>query len=451
MSWPAYAKYRNSGIGWIGEVPSHWPVAKVKHGFSVVLGKMYQAEMSKPDDELLPHVKAGSITEAGLNLDEPMMCAFSSEERISLDLRKGDLLVVEGGAIGRCVVLEGDLPGWGFQKSVNRVRPRYDDSIEFLRFVVEMATECGHVSVLCGKSTIPHFTAEKLAALDWPCPPRAEQETIAAFLHRETAKIDTLIGKHEQLIATLREDRAATITQAVTKGLDPNVELKDSGVQWLGRIPQHWIACRLKHVIGSIASGTSVNGSDVSAEPDEPGVLKTSCVSAGWFNPEANKTVFEEDFDRLSCPVTAGTLIVNRANTPSLVGSSGYVCASNPNLYLSDKLWQVSFTGALAEFVHYWTGTAVYRSQIAANCVGASSSMQNLSMADFQDTAIALPPVSEQRSIVEFLSSRVSKIDALIGKATAVIAILCEYRSALITDAVTGKIDVRGWRDAAAS
>ena len=108
-------------------------------------------------------------------------------------------------------------PQWGFQKSLNRVRTRENDDIRFLSYLIQCATECGHVAVLCGRSTIQHFTAEKLASLDWPHPAPAEQKAIADFLDEETAKIDALIGKQEQLIATLREDRTATITHAVTK------------------------------------------------------------------------------------------------------------------------------------------------------------------------------------------------------------------------------------------
>ena len=114
-------------------------------------------------------------------------------------------------------------------------------------------------------------------------------------------------------------------------------------------------------------------------------------------------------------------MIVNRANTPLLVGSAGYVSHAPQGLYLSDKLWQVRFSGDFAAFVYYWTQTQVYRSQIAASCVGASSSMQNLSMGDFRNVAIALPPEVEQRSIVSFLSARTATIDALIAKSNEVI------------------------------
>jgi len=286
---------------------------------------------------------------------------------------------------------------------------------------------------------------QTFSRLQVPLPPLAEQSAIADFLDRETAKIDALIGKQEQLIATLREDRIATITHAVTKGLDPNAEMKDSGVEWLGEIPAHWEASRLKFVVKSVDSGTSVNAGDWTPSADEIGVLKTSCVSTGRFNAAGSKTVVDpEEIGRVTCPVRGGSLIVNRANTPQLVGSTGYAEVDYPNLYLSDKLWQVRFRSASAKFIHLWSQTEAYRSQIAAKCVGASSSMQNLSMGDFRDIAFGLPPMPEQQLIVEHLDTHCAKLDALIAKSELMIGVLREYRSALITDAVTGKIDVRG-------
>jgi type I restriction enzyme S subunit len=211
---------KDSDIPWVGQVPCRWTLSKVKHGFSVVLGKMYQGEAADSDDMELPHLKAGSITEGGLDLSDPMMCWFNQREVANLNLRAGDVLVAEGGAIGRCVVLHEDLPGWGFQKSLNRVRAREDDSPRFLAYLIEAATECGHVSVLCGKATIPHFTAEKLAALEWPRPEPPEQRQIAKFLDNRCADISSLITKADAVIATLREYRSALITDAVTGKID---------------------------------------------------------------------------------------------------------------------------------------------------------------------------------------------------------------------------------------
>jgi len=214
------AEMKDSGASWIGEVPRHWSVAKVKHGFSVTLGKMYQGEMQSADDVQLPHLKAGSVTATGLSLDEPMMCWFSQSEIRSLTLQKGDVLVVEGGAIGRCVVLDRDLDGWGFQKSLNRVRALRGDNPNFLAYLIEVATLCGHVSILCGKATIPHFTAEKVEALEWPHPSVDEQLAIVEYLDKRCTRIDALIAKSSEMIEVLREYRSALITDAVTGKID---------------------------------------------------------------------------------------------------------------------------------------------------------------------------------------------------------------------------------------
>jgi type I restriction enzyme S subunit len=211
---------KDSGVSWIGQVPAHWTVGKVKHGFAVTLGKMYQGQAENAEDIELPHLKAGSVTSSGLDTQNPMMCWFSPHEIRSLSLRKGDVLVVEGGAIGRCVVLDRDMTGWGFQKSLNRVRALSDDSPRFLAYVIETATESGHVSVLCGKSTIPHFTAEKLEALEWPHPSVEEQRQVVQFLDQRCAKIDALIAKATEVIETMREYRSALITSAVTGKID---------------------------------------------------------------------------------------------------------------------------------------------------------------------------------------------------------------------------------------
>ncbi|SDU80811.1 restriction endonuclease subunit S [Gordonia westfalica] len=296
--------------------------------------------------------------------------------------------------------------------------------------------------MLSTNTALPSMSQGDLNAVMLPRPQESEQVRIADFLDRETAKIDALIAKQEQLIATLQEDRIATITHAVTRGLDSEQTVPAESA-WVGRRPRTWTETKMKYLIDSVESGTSVNGADTSPAADELGVLKTSAVSTGSFVPTASKTVVGEDVQRLSCPVRAGTLLVNRANSPRFVGSAAYVDYAPENLYLSDKIWQFDLRGAAAEFVHLWTLTPGYRSQIQSGIVGTSSSMQNVSMADYRELALAVPDLVEQRSIVNAVRARVGVIINLVNKSTESIATLREYRSALITDAVTGKIDVR--------
>lgn len=214
-------------------------------------------------------------------------------------------------------------------------------------------------------------------------------------------------------------------------------EYKDTGVFWLGSIPAHWSPARLKEVIRSIDSGVSVNAIDIPATDVAIGVLKTSCVYDGTFRYTENKAVVDEDLARVSCPVEEGTLIVSRMNTPALVGAAGLVTQSHPNIYLPDRLWQVSLRGAFPNFMHYWTLSREYRAQVEVACSGTSSSMQNLGQDQFKNFQIALPLEDEQHAIAIFLDRETTKIDALIAEQEKLLVLLAEKRQATISHAVT--------------
>jgi type I restriction enzyme S subunit len=169
----------------------------------------------------------------------------------------------------------------------------------------------------------------------------------------------------------------------------------------------------------------------------ELGVLKTSCVYHGQFDATENKAVVPEEFARVACPVTAGTLIVSRMNTPDLVGAAGLVRQSFENLFLPDRLWQVHFSHAEAAYVHYWSRTPNYRAQVESACAGTSSSMQNLSQDACGNFVLTLPPLPEQTAIATFLDRETAKIDGLIAEQEKLIALLAEKRQATISHAVT--------------
>lgn len=257
-------------------------------------------------------------------------------------------------------------------------------------------------------------------------PPLEEQRAIADYLDRETAQIDAFIAKNEELITLLTERRRAAIEMEVAPT----------------EAPAGWDFCQIRRLGPRGESGVSVNGYALPAEGGEVGVLKTGAVSKGLFDPSENKRVVEEDLARVAAPVRRNTLIVNRANTPDLVGGAGYVEADHPNLFLSDKLWQLTFKAAEAAYVHYWTQSDAYRSQLRGLSVGASSSMQNLSYGDFLSVTISVPPIREQVAIVARLDRVVAGIADATETARRSIELARERRAALISAAVTGKIDV---------
>jgi len=248
VSFPRYPGYKDSGVDWLGEVPSRWRVGPLKRGFSVTLGKMLQPDSAGQDDELLPYLRAANIKWDGVDVTDVKTMWFAPRDKSQLQLKSGDLLVSEGGDVGRSTIWKEELPICYFQNSVNRVRPIDENSTRFLYYWMSTIKDKGYVDVLCNKSTIAHFTAEKVAAVPVPLPPKEEQVSIANFLDHEAAKIDALVAEQEKLMALLKEKRQAVISHAVTKGLDPTVPMKDSGVEWLGEMPAHWSASALSYV-----------------------------------------------------------------------------------------------------------------------------------------------------------------------------------------------------------
>ena len=276
-------------------------------------------------------------------------------------------------------------------------------------------------------------------------PPLATQQRIAAFLDEKTAKIDGLIAKKRALLDRLAEKRQALITQAVTKGLNPDAPMKPSGIDWLGDIPAHWEVLPLSYSILTLESGVSVNAMDRLAESDEQGVLKTSCVYSGIFRASENKTVYDtHEEERLSCPVRKGEIIISRMNTPDLVGASGLVLEESPNLFLPDRLWQTRFgkkSKATQEFVYLFLNSNLYRAIIASVATGTSGSMKNISKSDLLKIQTGIPPLKEQISITKFMREFSQEIDEQSRQIRKSIDLLTEYRSALITSAVTGQIE----------
>jgi len=281
-----------------------------------------------------------------------------------------------------------------------------------------------------------------------PLPSETEQAAIAAFLDHETAKIDALVAEQEKLIALLKEKRQAVISHAVTKGLNPDAPMKDSGIEWLGEVPAHWKIARVKHFVQSIEQGWSpqCEGFPVESE-DEWGVLKVGCVNGGRFNPHENKSLPTELEAPAELGIKAGDLLISRANTRELVGSAAVAESDHANLLLCDKLYRLrlDYAWCIPGFLALYLGSDVARGQIELAATGASSSMVNIGQGTILEMPIALPNPDEQQLVLERINRENSSLVDLTTTAETAIALLKERRSALISAAVTGKIDVQGF------
>ena len=439
MSVTAYSEYKDSGVEWIGEVPSHWAVQSIKWLTPVLRGaspRPIDDAKYFDDDGEYAWVRIADATASNGLLQETAQKLSELGSSLSVRLEPGALFLSIAGTVGKpCIA--------GIKACIHDgfvYFPKLSISPQFLFRIFE----AGHCYGGLGKmGTQLNLNTDTVGSIRVPLPPREELTKILLFLDRETAKIDVLVAEQERLIALLKEKRQAVISHAVTKGLNPHAPMKDSGIEWLGEVPRHWDVKPLKHGISFIESGVSVNAIDVPATGDEIGVLKTSAVYTGQFRSEENKAIVQEERERASCPVKAGCLIVSRMNTPDLVGAAGLVMQDAPNLFLPDRLWQVHLGALMPTFAHLWTQSRSYRAQVQLACAGTSSSMQNLSLDEFKSFICPFPPLTEQAALAEQVAETLMNYDNLMAEAQAAIALLQERRAALISATVTGKIDVR--------
>jgi type I restriction enzyme S subunit len=297
----------------------------------------------------------------------------------------------------------------------------------------------------------PAINSTDLAAIPIPAPPDDAQLRIEKFLDRETARIDALIGAKQRLLDLLAEKRKAIIAAAVTRGLDPKVELRDSGVPWLGEIPAHWEAMRVRHLISSLDQGWSPEAENREPTIDEWGVLKLNAVSQGAFDPMAAKTLLARMAPRPDIEVDSGDVLITRANTPSLVGDACFVEETRPKLMLCDLIYRLRVDPERVDarfLVNFLVTSGRPHPEMTAR--GTSNSMVKLSQEHIKDWWVPVPPLDEQRAIVDHIARETAKLDAVRAATERTIALLKERRSALIAAAVTGQLDLTTGEGAAA-
>ena len=433
MSLPRYPNYKDSGVEWLGEVPRHWEVTALKRGFNVTLGKMLQPESSSPGDELLPYLRAANIQWNGVDTTEIKQMWMSVRDRAQLNLKSGDLLVSEGGDVGRSCLWAGELDNCYFQNSVNRVRATDGNSNRFLYYWISTVKNKGYIDVLCNKSTIAHFTAEKVAAVPVPFPPPVEQVQIVAFLDRETAKIDELVAEQRRLMALLKEKRQAVISHAVTRGLNPDAPLKPSGIEWLGDVPAHWEVKQLKR-LARLVTGMTPPTDDPDNYVDSEGFQ--------WVRPEnldesgapttATKYLSEKGWEQ-SRQIAAGASLICCIGTIGKVGFTEKVVSTNQQI-----------TAALPHEASRYLYFALSAARLVLELASTGNVLRILNTERLGSIPFPVPPKQEADSISEHLDKNLAKLDTLTTEAQRAIDLLQERRTALISAAVTGQIDVRG-------
>jgi type I restriction enzyme S subunit len=420
MSFPRYPAYKDSGVEWLGEVPEHWGVSKLKWQASVYSGRGERTE-------------AGQFSLYGANgvIGAAELPAYSSDR----------VLIGRVGSAGAVNVAVGD-----YAVSDNALVVDNAERLQTRYCYYWFLTQDFSVDV--STTAQPLLTGSQVKDYAVALPPDGEQQAIAAFLDHETAKIDALVAEQEKLIALLQEKRQAVISHAVTKGLDPDVPMKDSGVEWLGEVPAHWEISQLRRVV---RDGTSVTYGIVQAGPDVKGgvpYIRTSDMSGDALPVEGYlRTSSEIDAAYSRSKVAAGDLVI------AIRASVGKCLPVPPELdgaNLTQGTAKIS-PGALtdAAFLLAYMSSSPVQTLLDAKSKGAT--FKEITLETLRKTPVLLPPRPEQEEIANRVRIEGGRFTALIAAAESAKILLKERRAALISAAVTGQIDVRNVAEIPAS
>ena len=419
-----YPAYRASGVEWLVEIPAHWEVTR--------LGRISECL----DGQRVP---LNAEQRGGMQGEFPYWGANSIVDYIDRWLFDEELVLLgEDGAPffdrNREVAFTVNGKVW-VNNHAHVLRPRSQVHAPFLSSVLN----CVDYAAFIDGTTRDKLTQGDMNVIPIQVPPLPEQRAIAAFLDLETAKIDSLVAKKERLIELLQEKRTALISRAVTKGLDPNMPMKDSGVKWLGEIPAHWDVKRLKHLLRApLQYGANEPSNHI--DPDSPRYIRITDI-------REDGTLWDETFRSIPQEIAQPYLLAEGdllfARSGATVGKTFNYRPSWGKAAYAGYLVRARLDDHLTEsdFVEYFTHSQEYKDWILGNLI--QSTIQNVSAERYASLAVPLPPLVDQRAISKHLHSETAKLDALVAKVHEAIDCLRELRAALISAAVTGKIDVR--------
>lgn len=416
MKYPAYPEYRDSGVEWLGCIPEHWEVKRLKT----------LASMRSGDS-----ITGLSIEETG---DYPVYGGNGVRGFASEYTHSGEFVLIgrQGALCGNVHLARGKF--WASEHAVVASLRNAND----IRWYANLL-EIMNLNQYSMTAAQPGLSVDQIQSLPVVVPSGQEQSAIAEFLDVQTARIDSLVRKKLELVEKLKEKRTALISRMVTRGLDPNVPLEPSGIEWLGDVPEHWDVKRLKFLL-KVGLQYGANETAELDDPDLPRYVRITDVDeSGNLREETFRSLPRE----IACPylLTDGDLLFARSGATVgktfLYKESWGVCAYAGYLIRA----RIDRRRALPPYLKYFTVSALYSQWTAS--VLCQATIQNVSADKYASLWLTVPPVCEQAAIADYLDRETAKIDSMIAKVEQAIEKLQEYRTALITAAVTGKIDVR--------
>ncbi len=440
MSFPRYPEYKDSGVEWLGEVPEHWDVIRLKN---VLQRRITDGPHTTPVfvDEGVPFLSVDGIQDGELQFEG---CRFISEAdhaefRKKAFPRINDLLMGKAASTGKIARVKVDFE-FSIWSPLALIRmDSAESNAAFYEQSLKSPIAQAQIDNLCTANTQKNISMDDIPRLILTRPPLTEQTQIAAFLDRETAKIDELVAEQRRLMELLKEKRQAVISHAVTKGLNPGAPMKPSGIEWLGEVPAHWATTRLKHATELIVD--CPHETPTYSEDGPYSVIRTADLDEGRIDDSKMFRISESEYlNRIRrAPLLCADIVYGREGErwghAALVSESSRFC-------LGQRMMQFRAANNFCPEYLMWAlnAEATYL-QGQLDTVGATS--PHVNVWTIRNYNLAHPPLNEQREIGLFLRNETSQFDTLTAEAQLAIDLLQEHRTALISAAVTGAIDIR--------
>ena len=432
-------QFKDSGIEWIGKIPETWGTCKVSQLYNVQLGKMLQPNQITDTDTYENYLCAANVGQNALKFFPLRQMWIQKKERDIYSLSKGDLIVVEGGDVASCDIIKDTVNNLFFQNALHRVRAKNGYTVDYLRYVLMTAKAVGYIDLICNKATISHFTKEKFENLVIPISHISEQQRIVDNLDKKCGEIDSLIRLQEKMIDKLKAYKQSVITEAVTKGLDPNARFIPSGIDWIGDIPEGWKITVLRRftkiILGKMLQPNAKSENDsieqyICAKDVHFEGIDTSDLKKMYFN-KTEKGIYQ---------VQKGDMLVVEGGA----GAAGSCVLKTdlPDTYIQNSIMIVRpKQGIDIRYVQYFEFSLVKKGYVDYVCNKAT--IPHFTKDKLSSMPIPLPSLSEQQTIASYLDEKCSEIDKLIVVKQKKIEKLTDYKKSIIYEAVTGKTNLQ--------
>lgn len=437
-----YETYKDSGLEWLGMVPEHWKTMKVKYICNVTDGTHFSPATIS---EGKPYITVSNVKDDFIDIESAgriSIADFNELVKQGCQPKTGDVLLAKDGTVGRTAIVKDN--DYVVLSSLGILSPNDNLTSSYLKYMLDSSILQEQMNEAMAGSALRRITITKIKDFIALLPPTSEQHAIASYLDHKVGQIDALISEKEKMVEDLKAYRSSLITETVTKGLNKEVKMKDSGVEWIGKIPSDWTISKFKYIckINGRIGFRGYTTDDLVSKGNGAFTIGGKHISKNLLDLSSPEYIsWEKYYESPEIMVKKGDIVSAQRGT---LGRTAYIdkeigpATINPSLVLINDIIED------AKFLYWFMVSNSFLSMI--EFVNTATAVPMISQTQFGNTRIPLPPISEQHIIVEYLEKKISKIDTSISELEHQLSDLKSYKSSLITEAVTGKIDLRDWQ-----